>query len=187
MQLSGVKLRVKSPQNLARFYVEKLGMAVRETEGDEEAVVVGYNGDDACLHLCRAASTTEAYKQKTTDCYWKIGITLPNVDFAHKKFAQDADVTGLCVGQPSQFGDIGYMCHIEDPEGFTIEFLQHKFEGNRGDNEGDEDAPFSEARIGQITLRYVVAIHCTHLCKLHTLLEDFLTYSPFLQTRATEQ
>ena len=44
MQLSGVKLRVKSPQNLARFYVEKLGMAVRETEGDEEAVVVGYNG-----------------------------------------------------------------------------------------------------------------------------------------------
>lgn len=164
MQLARVILRVRSPETLARFYVDKLGMTVRDTQG--EAVVVGYSGDDASIQLCRATSPTLPYEHSKTDCYWKIGITLPNVDYAHRKLTQDTDTNSLCDTQPHQLGEIGYMCHLKDPEGFTIELLQHKFESNREQNEGNEDVPFSEARIGQITLRYafIVFIVNTHLC-----------------------
>ncbi|MEM8949428.1 MAG: VOC family protein, partial [Pseudomonadota bacterium] len=55
---------------------------------------------------------------------------------------------------PRQFGDIGYMAHLEDPEGFSIELLQHRFQANHRDGDGDPAAALGGgARIGQITLR----------------------------------
>ena len=34
------------------------------------------------------------------------------------------------VSDPTQFYDIGYLCHLTDPDGFSIELLQHTFEKN---------------------------------------------------------
>lgn len=149
MQLANVILRVRSPETLARFYVEQLGMTMRQ-QGDDNAVLLGYTGSEgASIQLCRAESRQSVYEHKGTDYYWKIGITLPNVDTAYKKLC-----TALRISQPCQFQDIGYMCHLQDPEGFNIELLQHTFEGNRGaQSECDEVTPFSGARVGQITLR----------------------------------
>ncbi len=146
MKLARVILRVQSPENLARFYVEHLGMTVLE-EG--YAHLLGYGGGDAVIELQRAGAG-DGYVHERSDRYWKIGITLPNVDMAHAQLRE----AGVAVSEPGQFGEIGYMCHLEDPEGFSIELLQHRFGAQGTVGEGDPGAPLGGgARIGQITLR----------------------------------
>lgn len=146
MQLSRVVLRVRSPEKLASFYTGRFGMRAR-AEG--QALVLGFGGDDASIEL-RQATSGEAYLHRREDRYWKIGITLPNVDIAHAQLCE----AGVAVSRPKQFGEIGYMCHLEDTEGFSIELLQHRFEGHRGEGDGDPEVVLGGgARIGQITLR----------------------------------
>lgn len=146
MKLARVILRAQSPESLGRFYVELLGMKMHE---ERQALVLGYDGGDAAIEL-RRASSDDGYAHRRDDRYWKIGITLPNVDIAHAQLSR----AGVAVSQPRQFGDIGYMCHLEDLEGFSIELLQHRFGACHAQGEGHPEKPLGGgARIGQITLR----------------------------------
>lgn len=143
-RLSAVLLSVSDPAELADFYVSCLGMRARR---DVEGWRVGYEGIDADILLRPGGS---GYRHAPTDRYWKIGITLPNVDIAHAQLT----AAGVVVSQPHQFRDIGYMCHLNDPEGFQIELLQHDFQANRPASAGDRNLSLGGgARIGQITLR----------------------------------
>ncbi len=143
MRLSALRLRVADPDRLADFYREVLGMSVVR-EGPNRRI--GYLGEDADLLLMPGGG---GYTHDRGQRYWKIGITLPDVDMAAASLKQ----RGLAVSTPDQFLDIGYLCHLSDPEGFVIELLQHDFEGNRPAQAADPAAPFAQARIGQITLR----------------------------------
>ncbi len=142
MRLAAVRLRVADPEALAVFYRDVLGMQV-QAEG--EARRVGYPGQDADLLLLPGGG---GYTHDRGHRYWKIGITLPDVDLA----AAHLRKLGMAVSEARQFQDIGYMCHLSDPEGFSIELLQHDFEGNRPAGYAPK-TPFLDARIGQITLR----------------------------------
>ena len=143
MRMSALRLRVADPERLAVFYRDALGMTVH-VEGPNRRV--GYDGDDADLLLTPGGS---GYMHDRGQRYWKIGITLPDVDMAADFLRQH----GVEVSAPRQFLDIGYMCHLDDPDGFVIELLQHDFEGNRPEQAADPADPFAQARIGQITLR----------------------------------
>ncbi|MBO9413109.1 MULTISPECIES: VOC family protein [unclassified Ruegeria] len=143
MRLSAVRLRVADPDRLAAFYGDTLGMSAR-SQGVSQRV--GYTGLDADLVLMPGGG---GYSHDRGQRYWKIGVTVPDVDLAVNALR----AKGFEVSDPKQFLDIGYLCHLQDPEGFVIEVLQHDFEGNRPDNAASPDAPFADARIGQITLR----------------------------------
>lgn len=144
-RLSGVRLQVKDPEALAGFYTRHLGMEAR-AEGDG-TMRLGYAGRDADLILMPGSGAHTASRDQR---YWKIGITLPNVDLAVAQLR----TAGIDVSDPRQFLDIGYMAHLSDPEGFAIELLQWDFEANRPDDAGDPAQPLGgQARIGQITLR----------------------------------
>ncbi len=143
MRLSALRLRVADPDRLASFYRDAFCMSVRE---DGENRRVGYTGQDADLLLMPGGG---GYTHDQAQRYWKIGITLPDVDLAVDVLRQ----RGIPVSAPHQFLDIGYMAHLNDPEGFVIELLQHDFEGNRPENTADPNKPFAQARVGQITLR----------------------------------
>ena len=143
MRMAALRLRVTDPNGLAAFYRDALGMSV-QAEGANRRV--GYPGQDADLLLMPGGG---GYHHDRGQRYWKIGITLPNVDLAADILRQK----GIAVSAPGQFLDIGYICHLSDPEGFVIELLQHDFEGNRPDDAAGPDTPFAEAHIGQITLR----------------------------------
>lgn len=146
MLLDRLILCVSSPETLARFYVERLGMTLQTSN---DGIVVGYGGEGAAIEL-RPANAGDLYAHRRQDRYWKIGITLPNIDIA---FSQLRDA-GVSVTEPRQFGQIGYMCHLGDPEGFQIELLQHDFERNRSADAGDQDVPLGGgAQIGQVTFR----------------------------------
>lgn len=144
--LSGVALNVASPQTLAEFYTGVLGMTATP-EGAE--IRVAYGGAGAYLAL-RQSPSPRAYRHEDRDRYWKIGITLPDLDAAHAQLERK----GVAVGTPRQFGDVGYLCHLADPEGFRIELLQRTFEGEPRTAQGDDSLPLGGgAALGQITLR----------------------------------
>ncbi|WP_170329514.1 VOC family protein [Ruegeria arenilitoris] len=143
MRLSALLLRVADPERLSAFYADTLGMTGRAQGANRR---VGYGGQDADLLLMPGGG---GYTQDSGQRYWKIGITVPDVDLAAAYLRQN----GVEVTDPKQFLDIGYMCHLKDPEGFVIELLQHDFKGNRPANVADPAAPFANACIGQVTLR----------------------------------
>jgi catechol 2,3-dioxygenase-like lactoylglutathione lyase family enzyme len=144
--LAGVALNVASPEKLAAFYTRHLGMAV---DRSGEFLRAGYGGTGASLEL-RPLPSPKPYAHDALDEYWKIGITLPDVDMAFEHLSR----AGVAVTQPRQFLDIGYMCHLTDPDGFQIELLQHTFEGQPRTSAGNPDLPLGGgAHIGQITLR----------------------------------
>jgi len=144
--ISALSLNVNDPEGLAQFYCEFLGM--RRLEADD-AVAVGYGKEGAVLNLIQASAPGN-YHPGQQDRYWKIAITLPDLDFAH---AQLCD-RGISSTTPHQFRDIAYMSHLADPEGHVIELIQHSFEGNPRTRTGDNTAPLGGgAEIGLITLR----------------------------------
>ncbi|WP_170479253.1 VOC family protein [Ruegeria arenilitoris] len=143
MRIAALCLRVADPVKLAEFYQNALGMTVK-AEGANRRV--GYTGQDADLLLIPGGG---GYNHDRGQRYWKIGITVPDVDLAQAQLRDQ----GFQVGSPHQFLDIGYMCHLSDPEGFSIELLQHDFKDNRLQVAADPSAPFEKACIGQVTLR----------------------------------
>lgn len=145
-RLVELSLNVLAPEKLVDFYCNILGML---RLGSRDAIAVGYENGDVCLTF-QPSDARETYRHAPTDRYWKIAITLPDLDVA---YAQLRD-RGIQVTAPHQFRDIAYMSHLSDPSGHVIELLQHTFEGNAKTQTGDPGLPLGGgARIGLITLR----------------------------------
>jgi catechol-2,3-dioxygenase len=147
-RLAGVALNVLDPEGLAPFYTDVLGMTRMGAGG---TIRLGYGGAGAVLELRRSLSR-DPYVHDRHDTYWKIGITLPDLNLAHDWLR----ARGIDVSEPEQFGEVGYLCHLADPEGFRIELLQHTFQGQPQTVMGDPAKPLGGgAQIGQITLRTI--------------------------------
>ena len=69
--------------------------------------------------------TAHPSSKSPNEGFWKIGITLPDVSLA----AQTLSKKGYATSKPEQFQDIGYLCHLQDPDGISIELLAHLFHG----------------------------------------------------------
>ncbi|WP_420332889.1 VOC family protein [Roseibium sp.] len=145
-KIAALALTVSDPEGLVAFYCDILGMRCME---DTSALAVGYGGENARLEF--AASTDSApYRTDRNDRYWKIAITLPDLDCAYRQLR----ARGIEVTAPNQFRDIAYMSHLADPQGNTIELIQHTFGGNPLTRKGDEAQPLGGGtRLGLITLR----------------------------------
>ena len=144
MRLEALVLRVADVDAQVAFYIDRLGMS---RVGERQ---VRYDAAGAAIEF-QQATIIGGSAPTPDDRYWKVGITLPNVDLA----AAQLRASGIEVSAPEQFRDVGYLCHLQDPEGFTIELLQHDF-GAPPRGLGDPDAPLGGgARLGQITLRVV--------------------------------
>ena len=141
----GVTLAVNDVHRLSSFYVDHLSMKQRDVVGGVEL----FFDSDACILRLEQAEVSCPYASSPRDRYWKIGITLPDLDAAYQYLTS----RGVGVSRPHQFENIGYMSHMTDPEEFQIELLQHTFAGQAKTVQADPDAPFSEAEIGQVTLR----------------------------------
>ena len=102
------------------------------------------------INFQAAPAGSKKYEPNRDSCYWKIGICVADVDLARDKITKK----GVSVSSPSQFMDVGYLCHLTDPAGFTIELLQHTFEQNFIKPSPDDNFTLGQtAVIGQITTR----------------------------------
>jgi catechol 2,3-dioxygenase-like lactoylglutathione lyase family enzyme len=142
-QLSRNILRVRNLDRSIGFYSERLGMVV---SGDGS--LVGFGGATGIEF--RRGGGEGVFGAEVDDGYWKIGITLADVDVARSRLMS----AGVEVSEARQFLDIGYLCHLSDPDGYVIELLQHRFAENHVPIEPDEDFPLGQAAtLGQVTLR----------------------------------
>lgn len=137
-------LHVKDSSELIQFYVNNFGMTSIEMPTPSLAYnvhILGYttNYDENFnvasstlpsptfleLHYDDSSTTNPSFiNSGPSNVYWKIGITLHDVDYA-REILQSKQMN---IDNPSQFEDIGYVCHLRDPNGFTIELLQHDFQ-----------------------------------------------------------
>ena len=137
---------VPDVSRLRTFYADALGMDCSDS-GDE--VACGYPESAGCT-LRFTAGPVSAATAASDSVYWKTGIVVPNLDAAVAHLRS----RGLRVSEPAQFRDIGYLAHLHDPNGLTIELLQQRFEhAAPAPSATHTDHPFRSATVAHITLR----------------------------------
>lgn len=144
--LRAVRLRVPGDKvsALRAFYTDKLSL--------EECYPLCFravgNEDSAMVQFVVGEVTPEpARPANALPTYWKIGLSLDDVnDFA---------ATQALKAQGKQFLDVGFLTHVSDPAGYSVELLQTTFEHNE-----DRRKALLAVRpvtrplcVGQITLR----------------------------------
>ena len=133
-------LRAQNPAILCDFYTNFLGMS------RFDSACVGYNRNETNLCFLPAKAP---YAPNPNDLYWKIAIAVPNIELACRQLAEK----GVAIQSPKQFQDIGYLAHFKDPEGFTIELIEHWFQGNRPPQHWDQQRLGGGPHLNLITLR----------------------------------
>lgn len=154
-QLKSLRLTVSHIENSIKFYIDVLGMHLVKVQHDEDhqvkkRAILSYDNQVHPFFLCLDQGAQDAeFSPQKDDLYWKIGIALADVELARNKIMSQ----GISVSQPNQFLDIGYLCHLQDPDGFVIELLQYTF-GRRKAPLGDNNSALGQkAHIGQVSLR----------------------------------
>ncbi len=155
MQLARHCLRVQDAAALAAFYTDLLGM---RDLGQAGSPALGYDPRQ-CLLVFDEADVAP-YEAAPHDFYWKIGITVRDLDRA-VAYLRDQ---GWPVSDPRQFRDIGYMCHLTDPQGFAIELLQQGFEGNASPA-GDGHPIGGQATLAHLTFRITDLASARRFCE----------------------
>lgn len=164
MKLAFPRLHVdtSATTGLIEWYCQRLGMSVLKEMRSETDLIhwVGFenNPKSACIEFrshIQQSSPPKLYVPKPSqDVYWKIGLSLADVDTARSQLMSH----GVDVTQPRQFRDIGYLCHLCDPFGYSIELLQRDFQSNFCSERikcflTPTFALRQQTHVGQITLR----------------------------------
>lgn len=144
MQFSRLTLKTDQPDRQGDFYRTFLGM--RTLGRHHPPLCLGF--DEAQCGLTFQPVARGDTLQSRDDLYWKIGLTLKDLDHAVDWLRSQ----NWPVSEPSQFGDIGYMAHLKDPGGFTIELLQQGFEG-KATPAGSGHPIGGQAILAHVTLR----------------------------------
>jgi len=150
-RINTVLLKCQNPEAQIRFYCDVLGMQ------DLGKGRIGYGGVEAALKFM---SADKPYAPTSNDCYWKIALSVPNIELA----CEQLKAQNIEVGDPHQFKDIGYLAHFKDPEGFTIELLDHAFQGERQDQSFDENMLGGGAHLSLLTLRTLTINQARETC-----------------------
>ncbi len=108
--------------------------------------LVGYASEEAALSFEPGTGT---YQPAVDDLYWKITLSVPNIDLA----CEQLQAQGVRTGTPEQFGEVGYLAHFDDPLGFRIELIDHWFQGQRPAQELDERLLGGGACLNLLTVR----------------------------------
>lgn len=138
--LATIRLRCADPAAQSAFYREVLGMRAR-ADG-----TVGYGEGQAGLLFEPARAP---YAPAPRDLYWKIALSVPDLDLACRQLR----ARGVEVGTPHQVGDIAYLAHFRDPEGFTVELIDHWFQGDRPADARDTERLGGGPCLNLLTLR----------------------------------
>lgn len=107
-----------------------------QPHGARQAILELHETQDADMHSAKV-------RFEPPSGYWKIGILVSDLDTYRARLM----TLGIAVTSPKQFLQIGYLCHLNDPDGFRIELLQRTFESTA------EKSVMPSPTLGHITLR----------------------------------
>jgi len=134
-------------QETLDFYSKSFGMTVQRNPSSPDRAIAGYSIEGG---MALDLHATDGPPGESSG-YWKIGVGLPDVNVAAARLRDEHSVD---VKPANQFLDVGFLTHLKDPAGNTIELLQDTFESNF------KPCPVSalplacdSPKIGQLTLR----------------------------------
>lgn len=153
-KIETIVLNCLNPAAQRQFYIDFLGMISCSDAS------VGYGGQQARLAFYQSS---EPYKPEPNDVYWKIALAVPDIELAYRQLTD----LGLTVSEPKQFRDIGYLAHLKDPEGFTIELVNHRFK-----NESTRVVPNCKKLGGGATLN-LITLRTANIESAKFRLEEF--------------
>ena len=124
-------LYISNPENSLDFYINKLGMKLVNEfiENTKEFYHLKFNLDtnEAILELIFDKNNNCTVYQKIDSRltgYWKMSICIKDVDIARNKLLEK----GIELTKAFQVPDVAYLCHFSDPDGYSLELIQHEFE-----------------------------------------------------------
>ena len=140
MKVARHTLATSNPKSSLAFYQGTMGMrlvSIDRAEGNTRWLLgfVNAHGDDVAqshaglleLIYKPGASPPDIVKQPSkSEGYWKIAISVADLDVAHRRLIE----LGSAPDEPRQVGDIAYLCHLDDPDGYCVELIQHEFKQN---------------------------------------------------------
>lgn len=131
--LKNHSLYINDPKQSLEFYVDILGMKLKDQfeKDDKEYFHLRFNDDtgEAILELIYdKLNRKTTFPKDPTKCegYWKIAISIKDVDIAREKLLKK----GVTVTPAFQVPNVAYLCHFYDPDGYALELIGHKFESN---------------------------------------------------------
>lgn len=111
-------LRAVNPEHQRSFYRHVLGMS------NQGGNCLGDGSGELGIRFLQADND---YSPAPSDLYWKITLSVPNVELAYDQL----QAGGVSITEPDQFRAIGYLAQAYDPDGFNIEIIEHWFKGHR--------------------------------------------------------
>ncbi|MGY0216767.1 VOC family protein [Endozoicomonadaceae bacterium StTr2] len=132
--LHKVSLYIANAEQSLEFYQNQLGMTLLESSTVDGVQYLQFSFDpsperkEAILELiCDPANIACFPKDRNSlEGYWKIAISIKDVDIARQKLLDQ----GVEVTDAFQVPDVAYLCHFYDPNGYCLELIQHKFQHN---------------------------------------------------------
>ncbi|MCL6270636.1 hypothetical protein M3P05_11940 [Sansalvadorimonas sp. 2012CJ34-2] len=133
MKIMHHRLCITDAEQSLVFYCQKLGMSLvaHEERADSQHYFLAYeNTSSALLELVynpHQYSPEIAPQPSRAEGYWKFSIAVPNLDQVRQLLLACDVPVGDCFEVP----DVAYLCHLQDPDGYCIELIQHTFLGNK--------------------------------------------------------
>jgi len=150
MQVKIHSLYISDPKQSLEFYVDILGMKLLNqfSKGSIEYFHLKFNDDtsEATLELIYDLDNTNTTFPKDNtrlEGYWKIAISIKDVDIAREKLLQK----GIEVTKPLEVPNVAYLCHFYDPDGYALELLSHNFQANQIKEDEDKNYPLGNKAI----------------------------------------
>lgn len=150
MKLTGFQLAIQHPEKTVAFYTQVLGMSLNHTEKNDNRVIytLGFAKDEPQLQLLYDSNQTlSPYALHPQDNYWKYSIFVEDIQAVYQRLTAQNHP----IGEPYQFGDIGYLAHTVDTENHQIEFIQKTFKNSSLTSPTTDKNPV----LGLLTLRTI--------------------------------
>ena len=154
MKLSKLLLGSQDIENTLNFYTQVLDATLQNSlENEEEARFELSFDEDSKFSLefinNKRIEKVIPYTEEPRDTYWKYSLFVNDIQHVYDVVKKERK-----VGEPFQFGNIGYLSHTEDVENYKIEFIQKDFKVNTKEYPKTEALSLGEKAVfGLITLR----------------------------------
>ncbi len=130
IKLQSFTLQIFEPEQTLSFYINVLGFSLLNEFLEDNSTY--YNlyleNEHFNIQLKYSPSLTKTlYQQTSTDNYWKYSLFVTDI----QKIYTQLQNQNHKIGEPYQFGDIGYLSHTIDIENHHVEYIQKTFKQNK--------------------------------------------------------
>lgn len=135
-------LYISNTKKSLDFYINSLGMTLLNSfkKDGKEIFHLSFEkaSKQAILELIYDENSLTKFPRNVDNLegYWKIAICIKDVDIARRNLINN----GVKVSEAFEVPNVAYLCHFEDPDGYTLELIQHKF--NKNHKKEDEDTNY---------------------------------------------